>query len=344
MPVRSPRRHLSRRTIAALAALLVIVAACGSDASTEEAQDEQDAAAPTGLSVAVASFDLAVGDSQRLLAGLFTDDARLLTFGEVTFQLAHLGDEAGGAGEIEQETAASFLPVPGWEPQGDHDAPTLDADDGRGVYAAEVALDEPGNWGLRVIAELEDGTELEGNTVFQVAEETQVPDIGDPAPRVPNHTVADVEEGTATAVSVDSRAQGDNPVPDTHLHDTRIVEAMDAGRPVVVIVSTPVYCRTNFCGPLVETLSLTAERYEDRAAFVHLEIYEDFDEQRLNEAAAAWIQPADGSDGGEPWVFLVDADGNVAARWDNVLDLTELERLLDELPAQQSNDEPSDEA
>jgi hypothetical protein len=196
-----------------------------------------------------------------------------------------------------------------------------------------VDLDQPGFWGLRVIAELDDDRVLEGQAVFDVAEETQVPDVGDPAPLTANHTIADVEAGDVAPVALDSRAQDDSEVPDQHLHEVRIDEAIEAGEPVVVIVSTPVYCRTNFCGPLVETLADTAHDYADRASFVHLEIYENFDEQQLNEAAASWSVPADGSDGGEPWVFLVDADGTIAARWDNVLDLDELLAALDELPA-----------
>jgi hypothetical protein len=34
----------------------------------------------------------------------------------------------------------------------------------------------------------------------------------------------------------------------------------------------------------------------------------------------------------EPWVFLVGADGRVAARWDNVATRQEIEPLLEDLP------------
>ena len=60
-------------------------------------------------------------------------------------------------------------------------------------------------------------------------------------------------------------------------------------------------------------------------------MWEEFDENRLNDAAAEWIQHEEG--GNEPWVFLVDEDGRVAARWDNVLDVRALESELDALPA-----------
>jgi hypothetical protein len=69
-----------------------------------------------------------------------------------------------------------------------------------------------------------------------------------------------------------------------------------------------------------------AGRFGDRADFIHLEVWRDFEAQELNPAAAAWIQTTSG--GNEPWVFLVDANGTIVARWDNVLDTDELEALL----------------
>jgi peroxiredoxin len=99
----------------------------------------------------------------------------------------------------------------------------------------------------------------------------------------------------------------------------------------VVVVSTPTYCVSQFCGPITETVEGLADEYGDVAEFVHLEVWEDFNENVLNDAAAAWIQTESG--GGEPWTFLVGADGRIAARWDNVLDADELRDLLEELPA-----------
>jgi peroxiredoxin len=73
-----------------------------------------------------------------------------------------------------------------------------------------------------------------------------------------------------------------------------------------------------------------AEQYEDRADFVHVEVWKDFDAQELNEGAAEWIQTAQG--GNEPWTFLIDEEGRIAARWDNVLDADDLIDHLEELP------------
>lgn len=74
-----------------------------------------------------------------------------------------------------------------------------------------------------------------------------------------------------------------------------------------------------------------ADDYSDRAASVHVEIWHDIDERRFNDAVEDWIVTDDG--GNEPWVFLVAADGTIAARWDNVLDADDLTARLRALSA-----------
>jgi hypothetical protein len=328
----------ARRLVAALGAVTLLAVACGDGGTGDDGPsagppDADGQAEDTfELSVAVASYDLAVGEDRRLLTGLFTADRQLLAFGEVTFQLAFLGDEPGGQAELTQETTATYLPVPGMEPEGDSDQPILLEDPtGNGVYAGRVDLDQPGFWGVRVIAELADGRVVEGNTAFAVGEEPLNPDVGDQAPRTVNLTLEDVEAGRVAPVAVDSRAQDpDAELTDPHLHATTVAGSLDAGRPVVVMVSTPVYCVSRFCGPLVEVVADIATEFEDRADVVHLEVWEDFEDQRLNDAAAEWILTEAGTF--EPWVWLVDGDGTVLARWDNVVDVEELRTLLSELP------------
>lgn len=321
------------RTTALWIVLAVLAAACGGGgAGGAGAGPTDDPDAATDLAVAVASFDVAVGDGQRLMAGLFSPQRELLAFGSVTFELGFLGDEPTGSAASTETVRADFLPVPGMEPDGTSPTPRFITDSpGSGVYAATVDLDRPGFWALRVSAELEDGAVLTGTTSFRVLEVPEVPAVGAQAPRTANLTIADIEAGAAEPVALDSRAQRpDDPLPDPHLHEHTIAEALEAERPVVAVFSTPVYCQSRFCGPLVNIVSELALRHDDRAEFVMVEVWEDFDEMRLNDAAAEWIQTETG--GNEPWVFLIDGDGTILARWDNVLNVSELERKLAALP------------
>jgi hypothetical protein len=337
------RRPLLRRATAALAAGTLLLTACASepdgseqdtvDGSGDETEDGNDAAAAdTPLAVVIASYDVAAGEDRRLLAGVLTADATPIAFGEATFELGYLGDEPSGEAELLGTETARFLPVLGLEPEVEEteQATVLVGQAGTGVYEAFVDLEEPGFYGLRVTLELEDGTTRQGQATFEVLPETQVHDVGDEAPRSQNLTIADVEAGDAPAVAVDSRAQGeDAEVPDPQLHDSTIAESLDAGTPVVAILSTPTYCVSTFCGPLTSELATVATEYEGVADFVHIEVWRDFEAQELNEAAQEWIQTESG--GNEPWVFLVDGDGIIQGRWDNVLDIEDLRSRLESL-------------
>ena len=289
------------------------------------------AAGATGLALAPASFDLAVGPAQRLIVAVFTDERERVAGGEVTFRLAHLGDQPGGEAALGPPIVATFLPVPGLDVPQPEDGPRVVSGGVlTGVYRAEVPLDAPGFWGLYVEADLEDGRVLGGRTVLQVLPSPAIVAVGGPAPATDNLVRADIEAGLAPASALDSRLRSaDERDRAEALHRTRVSDSLAAGRPVVVVVSTPVYCVSLVCGPLTDHVVDLAERFGDRADFIHIEVWEDFESQRLNPAAAAWIQTDAG--GNEPWVFLVDASGLIAARWDNVLDTAELEALLSAL-------------
>jgi hypothetical protein len=87
---------------------------------------------------------------------------------------------------------------------------------------------------------------------------------------------------------------------------------------------------SRFCGPVTDMVAELAAEYGDRADFIHVEIWADFQEGAVNEAAADWLLRE--GDLEEPWVFLIGADGRVVARWDNVATRSEIEPYLEDLP------------
>jgi len=314
------------------AALALLAPACGPGDAGSGGTAGSASVPPVELAIAPASFDLAVGSDRRLIVAVFTTDRERVVGGEVRLRLAHLGEQPGGSAELGPPVAAVWLPVPGLDVPAPATGPAV-AEGGllTGVYAARVDLDRPGFWGLLVEATLTDGRLAVGRATVAVLPAPEVVDVGDPAPTAANVVTEDVAAGRERASVLDSRLR-DPAEPDRAavLHRTRIPDAIAAGRPIVVAVATPVYCQSLVCGPLTEHLLDLAERYGDRADFVHVEVWRDFAGQELSPPAAAWVQTATG--GNEPWVFLVGADGRIAARWDNVLDTAELEALLAALP------------
>jgi len=319
--------RMRRRALAATATLAVLVASCGS-------ADDREATSPSDVTLAVApaSFDLAVGTDRRLLLAVFTDGRERVAGGTVTVRLAHLGDEPSGQAALGEPRTATFLPIPGLDvPQPPRGPAIVGTDVLTGVYRVDVDLERPGFWGVSVSADLVGVGRAEGRAVFRVLETPEVITVGQRAPTTPNLVRADIEAGHAPASALDSRLRSaDQPDRAESLHTVRVDESIAAGRPVVLAITTPVYCVSLVCGPLTDFLVDVAQRYGDRADFVHIEVWEDFEQQRLSPAAATWIQTATG--GNEPWVFLVDGSGTVVARWDNVVDPVELEDALSALP------------
>jgi hypothetical protein len=326
---RGPRRLA---LTAGLAVATVLLAACSGGSGRGADGPAVPAASDVTLAVAPASFDLAVGADRRLLLAVFTDRRERVAGGTVAVRLAYLGEEPGGQAALGEPLTATFLPIPGLDIPAPEQGPAIVGTDVlTGVYRVDVDLDAAGYWGVSVTADLLDVGTVEGRAVLRVLPEPEVVGVGDPAPPTPNLIRADVEAGRAAPSALDSRLRTlEDPDRAASLHTTRIDESLAAGRPLVVAIATPVYCVSLVCGPLTDFLVDVAERFGDRADFVHIEVWEDFEQQRLNPAAAVWIQTETG--GNEPWVFLIDATGTVTARWDNVVDPTELEAALSALP------------
>ena len=67
-----------------------------------------------------------------------------------------------------------------------------------------------------------------------------------------------------------------------------------------------------------------------KAAFVHVEVWRDFEKQEVNKAAADWLLRR--GDLHEPWVFVIGPNGKITARFDNVASKAEIEGALKRLP------------
>ena len=313
----------------ALGLVLVLSAtACASDADDATADDKRPEDDTTELVAQVASYELVADRDQRFIVGMFSDDDGVVSFGTAQLAFDYLGTESDPLDEPRSgpSATATFLPIPGSPETSDGaGARFTSPSEARGVYGVEsVLFDEPGFWEVEVTIDV-DGSEQQATAAFEVGDEQHVPVVGDPAPRTVNLLPGDAD---APVTAVDSRAEDDGSVPDPELHQVTIDEAIGAGTPVMVVVSTPVFCVSRFCGPITDTVQELAQRTGDDMAFVHLEVWRDFENNAINRAAAEWIWPDQTGDPGEPWVFVVDATGTVVQRWDNVVTERDLETAV----------------
>lgn len=321
---------MNRCLLLAGATTILAITGCSSDDSAtpdEEPVDETIAAQ-------VASYDLAADGPQRFLVGLFLNEGGLVVGGTADLAFTYQGPLEGEEAPADtvdppEPITAEFLDVAGARPA-EPGNPQPGRDGQNGVYEADgIEFPVPGFWQVEVTVDLE-GDPAETQAAFEVHPEGQIVDVGDRAPRTRNLLPGDPD---APVDAIDSRAEPDGTVPDPELHQLTVAEAVDSGLPTMVVVSTPVYCVSRFCGPITDSVQQLAGEYRGRANFVHIEVWRDFDDNVVNRGAAEWIYPNPNVEPAEPWVFLIDQDGQITARWDNVTNPTLLSNALDAVEA-----------
>jgi hypothetical protein len=189
----------------------------------------------------------------------------------------------------------------------------------RSYYPLLLTTPEPGFY--RAMTEV-DGAPVDAAFEVRPAEEVVIPRPGQPLPPTPTPTVAD-------ARGVDPICTQEPPCP---LHEVGL-ESVLGTSPTAVLVSTPAFCQTAICGPVLD-LFVEAQATTPDVTFIHVEVYESAEEVEaegpeatLAPAVAAWELPY------EPCLFLVAADGTLAERLDVIYDSDELAEALARLTA-----------
>jgi len=310
---RVSRRHLLRQAAVGASALglSALLAACTKDDSGSAGAGQ--AAAPgsigtigsgsTQLSLLGAQSQLQTGKGLYTF-GLSTPDNRLVT---------------GGRPEVwtaQDETSKAMGPFPAkwftmdaYDKTGDK-SPRSDL---KGFYGAEVDLPATGNW--LIAATIDAGGGQRGVARGAVPVAGKVPGaVGSKA--LPAPTL--VATGKAALAKVCTRT------PPCDLHAVSLDRALASGRPTVVSFSTPLFCASRMCGPVVDELLVLADEVRPgQANLVHVEIYPD---QKAPDkpvrAFTAWGFQT------EPWTLVIDGKGIVRARFEGPLTAGQLEDAL----------------
>ncbi len=189
-------------------------------------------------------------------------------------------------------------------------------DDSVSFYVANTPFDVAGRWGVEISATLADGgAPATIQAPFVVLDKPQSPGIGTVPPASRNDTFA-------TNPNVESLCSRSPACP---LHDKVIADVLGKGRPLVVQFSTPAFCTSRFCGPVLEVLLTQVPSYQDRVDFVHIEVWQDFQLQKHRPAADEWKLPT------EPYTFFMDKGGKVAGKFEAIFGQDELASALDKL-------------
>lgn len=200
--------------------------------------------------------------------------------------------------------------------------------DTKAIYTfAPVTFSEAGDWGLEVTATGQ--PDRTARVTFSVRDATTTPAIGADAP--PSDTLTATDPAALPAISTDSH-------PDLAFYTLSVKDAIAAGKPFVLVFATPLFCTSGTCGPALDLVKQVAPNYAGRVNFIHVEPYvlEVKDGRTQPEvdvtgypkpirAVAEWGLPT------EPYVFVVDAHGKVAAKFEGLAYPDELTAALDAL-------------
>jgi hypothetical protein len=182
----------------------------------------------------------------------------------------------------------------------------------RGIYVTQVTFPQLGAWGLEVRAKGNGWLETSRFTVNVLATPRTLP-LGAPAPLSHNLIASDVSDLRQIDTS--------NP-PDPRLHQMRIADAIAQGKPQVIVFATPQLCTSRVCGPVVDVVRMLIPTYGERVVFTHQEVWQDATAQALSPTMVEWNLHT------EPWIFVVDGQGIIRAKFEGLTTVRELEAAL----------------
>lgn len=320
---RSPLRVVTPSVLLLLVAAVAVLHL--DDLGQTPSTPQSTASAATGTStsqqelIAIqAGLDLSVGNN-RFAFVLLQPDGTELADAAVDLQLYALESNTtqlkGGARAAYQRMATEI-------PHVHLDGEIHLHQDVRGVYVVpDLQLDRAGRWGVVIRAiSPDDARPLTANLAFQVNEHGFTPAVGAPAPVSSTPTATSPEELRAIC----TRDPPDN------MHHISVDAALVAGRPFVLVFATPRFCQSRICGPVTELVFSLHGEYRERMDFIHVEPF-DLDlietEGRLElvEAARQWGLVT------EPWVFVMNAQGRVAAKFEGIVGREELSQAIEQV-------------
>jgi len=188
----------------------------------------------------------------------------------------------------------------------------------RGFHVTAVDFAAVGRWNLILHIPSADGfTDI--GVAIDIPLDTSAPSVGDAAPPSASRTLLDVP-------NIADLSTGEEP--DPGLYIISLVDALEAGKPFVVVFASPGFCTNAFCGPQAEVLSEVRTIFGDQANYIHVDLYENPEQVRFGEEPIETPILEEWGLHTDEWTFVVNAEGIVVARFEAFAPLAEVEAAL----------------
>jgi hypothetical protein len=324
------------RALACLLAACLVLAGCGSGDSTDSSgaraenrsappasdfpategrslTEVLEAAGPSELVVSPAGSVYYKGEN-RFPFGVFEKDRTQVNDAKVALYLSPVpkvnpnpenedakGAAARAAEKALEEPATGPFPASvetlATQPAFRAQTTSQDPDAATVVYSTDIDFPSDGEW--RIAAVIQEGDQLSATLLpsVLVGAVKGVPRVGEKAPLIHTPTPADVGGDLSkitTRIPPDTQNQ---------------VDYADAygKEPIILLFATPQFCQSRVCGPVVDVAEQVKQVYGDKAAFIHMEIWEDNDPstEKTRPQVRAFHLPT------EPWLFAIEKDGTI---------------------------------
>jgi hypothetical protein len=177
------------------------------------------------------------------------------------------------------------------------------------IFVAHLTIRRPGRYWI-VAAPA--GSRVRGLGTLDVQAASQSPAVGAKAPPSRTPTIASTHGNFAELTT--------RTPPDKGLLRYSVAGSLAAHKPFVVVFATPKFCTSRTCGPVVDVVDAVRRRFSHTAVrFIHVEVYKRNNPTLgVNAFMRQWRLP------GEPWTFLVGADGRIKAKFAGAISAGEL--------------------
>jgi protein SCO1/2 len=196
-------------------------------------------------------------------------------------------------------------------------------------FVGHVPIPEAGSW--RLVVTTADGRS--GYTPITAMDPGSTIPVGAKAPDVDTPTISDVGDVRQITTVVEAQV-------DERLYTTSTAESLEAGRPYVLVIDSNRFRVSPACGRAISMIRYLLDRWPD-VTFVHLEPFEyqviteepvlsgSIDNPPLNAWTRPWgigdeVWPATEM----PWIFVVDADGVVQAKYTGVVGSADIDVIV----------------
>lgn len=239
----------------------------------------------------------------RLPFGLFTDSQEKVDRPSAVYVAKRGGDRANGPYPATLNSLTVSAPFR---------SQSVIESDPQSVFVAQVPFKSVGGYQVLILTKKGKGWNA-GVAAIPVKANRDVPAVGDMSPRVSTPVAAPGSRGLS---AIDTRRPYDE------MHSVNFKDVVGR-KPVALLFATPQLCSSRLCGPVTDIAAELQSKYGDRMTFIHNEVFIDNEPKKSYrpQLRAFGLET-------EPWLFVVNDSGRVAARLEGAFGFDEFERAV----------------